>query len=325
MKHRLLLLLFTLGLGLPISGCLHFQTKPSGFKPEQDGAFLSLSVKSKGQPQRSWKIHYRERGNVGNPTVVMIHGYGSSSTVWLPLMIALERMGYRTLAIDLPGFGLTDKYPGDYNTLTIARRVAQFMDAKGIKTADVLAHSWGSSVALSLRVLYPRKVRRIVIHSGWVYSAQIVPVIRWSKLPLVGEIIYGMFYKERPGDKFAQSVYDSKRLVTQPIVEKIKESFNRPGAVAAALAVARGMDFTRVEKKYHTIANPTLLIWGKQDHVALPYYGRRLVTHLKQAQLVFIDRCGHIPMIEQPYLVNRYVTSFLGPAKNLRNVEVRRR
>ncbi len=307
--------LFLIGFAVSLSGCVLFQTKPSRFKPEKDGAFLTLSFRSEGKPERTWKVHYRERGKVGNPTVVMIHGYGSSSVVWLPLMYALEKLGYRTLAVDLPGFGLTDKYPGDYNTQTIASRVAQFMDAKGVSKADVLAHSWGSSVALSLRILHPKKVKRIVIHSGWVYSAQIVPVIRWSKLPLLGEMIYGMFYKERPGDKFAQSVYDSERMVTQPIVERIKESLNRPGAVAAALAVARGMDFTTIEKKYHTIANPTLLIWGKQDHVALPYYGQRLVTHLKKAQLVFIDRCGHIPMLEQPYLVQQYVTSFLGPAK----------
>ncbi len=312
MKRLFLLLMLLIGGNI---GCLHFQTKPSRFKPSPHGAFLTLQ----GTRKRTWQIHYREQGGSAQPVALMLHGYGSSGIVWTPLMQALNKLGYRTIAPDLPGFGLTDKYPGNYNTIFIADQVAAFMTQKGVKQADILAHSWGSSVALALALRYPHKVRRIVIHSGWVYTAQIVPVIRWAKLPVLGEIIYGMFYKERPGDKFAHAVYDKERMVTQPLIETIKKSLERPGAVAAALAVARGMDFSNLEKRYSKILNKTLLLWGKQDPVALPFYGRRLVTDLPNARLVLLDRCGHIPMLEQPYLVSRYVASFLGPASQLQH------
>lgn len=307
-------LFFPLLLWVTTTGCLRFQTKPSSW-PEKPGSFfLSVPVSASPGSPALWRIHYRERGKPHQPVVLMIHGYGSSSIVWVPLMRILNKQGYRTIAIDLPGFGLSDKYPGDYRTTTLANVVATFLQAKQIRSADVVAHSWGSSVALSLALHHPRQVKRLVLHSAWIYTSQLVPVIRWSKIPGIGEMIYGLFYTERPGDKFALSVYDARRMVTQEVVDQIKASYRRPGAVATALAVARGMNLDAVEKRYARIYQQTLLLWGKQDHVALPFYAKRLVSEMPRAQLVFLDRCGHLPMLEQPFLVHRYVSSFLGSA-----------
>jgi pimeloyl-ACP methyl ester carboxylesterase len=98
-------------------------------------------------------------------------------------------------------------------------------------------------------------------------------------------------------------------------VEQIRASHQRPGAIAAALAVARGMDLDTFDKQYSKIHQSSLLLWGKQDTVALPFYGKRLVSELPKAQLVLLDRCGHLPMLEQPFLVHRYIGSFLGSAR----------
>lgn len=289
-------------------GCLSFQKIPSNFSPEVKGKFLAL------EGDQPWQIHYRETGRPGNPAILFLHGYGSASVVWIQLMDELARLGYHCIAPDIPGFGLSDKYRGDYKTTTIARRMTAFLRQKGIEQTDLIAHSWGSSVALAMRIISPQRVRRIVINSGWVYSTQIVPVIRWAKVPVIGEMIYGLFYREQPGDKFALSVYDPERFVTQALVAKINESLNRPGAIAAALAIARGMDLVSFERQYSAIRNPTLLIWGHQDRVALPFYGRRLAAELSNSRLEFLDRCGHLPMLERPHLVQKLVSDFLGPA-----------
>lgn len=296
-------------LGLFLSGCLGFQTRTNPLKLKPSN---SISV----GPQ-SWRIHYRETGRAGQPAVVMIHGYGSASVVWVPLMRVLAKRGYHCLALDLPGFGLSDKRKGNYKTSYISTVVASFLKKKGIAKADVIAHSWGSSVALSLALQRPAMVRRIVINSGWVYNTQIVPVIRWARMPLIGEMMYGMFYREMPGEKLAHSVYDARKFATQKIVEVVKKAHDRPGALAAALAVARGMDLDTFDSRYKTIRQKTLLQWGKQDRIALPFYGRRLVSDMPNARLVFLERCGHMPMMERPYAFIRNIARFLGHARKL--------
>jgi pimeloyl-ACP methyl ester carboxylesterase len=237
--------------------------------------------------------------------------------VFVPLMRQLARQGYHCLALDLPGFGLSDKRPGNYDTRNIARIVEQFMRAKRVQKADLIAHSWGSSVTLAFALQFPHKVRRIVINSGWVFDAQLVPVIRWAKLPVVGEMLYGLFYREMIGERLTHSVYDGRRFATIPVIKQVLKSYKRPGAMATALAVARGMNFQQMEKRYHTLRKPALLQWGRQDRVALPFYGRRLVAKLPNARLVFLDRCGHMPMLERPYAFIRNIASFLGPASQL--------
>lgn len=292
-------------------GCLPFQKKDNPFQLKSKQSLLL-------GPQK-WRIHYREMGRKGDPSIVFIHGYGSASVVWIPLMRRLVKAGYHCLALDLPGFGLSDKRKGNYETQYIARVVKKFMDAKGVQKADVVAHSWGSSVTLALAVQFPKRVRRIVINSGWVYHAQIVPAIRWSKIPVFGEILYGLFYREMPGQKLEHAVYDAHKWVTHPIVKQVSRSYARPGALAAALAVARGMNFRKMEARYHTIQQPTLLQWGHQDRIALPFYGRRLDAHLPNSQLVFLNRCGHMPMMERPYAFIRNIARFLGPARLVKN------
>ncbi len=300
---RILMPIFFL---LFLYGCMPFQTQPVRF------GLSSKDFVRIGDPQR--KIRIYERGKPNSPAIVFVHGYGSAGLIWLPLMKTLEEAGYYCLAMDLPGFGLSDKYAGNYDTGYIADQVAEIMQKKGIDRADIVAHSWGSSVTLALALRHPKKVRRIVINAGWVYNAQIVPVLRWSKIPGIGEMIYWLYYRERPGEKYASSFYDPDRMVDMAVIDKIKEALDRPGALAAALAVARGMNFADSERRYKTLRNRTLLLWGKQDRVALPFYGQRLEADLPNAQLILLDRCGHIPMLERPHLVHRYIRSFLGPA-----------
>ena len=301
------LLIVTLGMLSTLTGCLSFQTKAL---KEDTNRYVSVGTR----PQ---KIRYYKRGKSSAPAVILLHGYGSAGSIWRFLTPLLEKSGYRTYALDLPGFGQSDKYKGNYETSHIAKLVVEFMKKKGIKRADLVAHSWGSSVALSVAVQYPRKVRRIIINSGWVFSKQIVPVIRWAKVPVLGELVYGLFFKERPGDKFALSVYDKKKFVNMAVVQHIKKDFKRPGYLAAALAVARGMNFEKQEKQYKTLKHETLLIWGKQDRVSLPFYGRRLESELPNAQLILVNRCGHIPMIERTHQVNRIMLNFLGNASTV--------
>jgi pimeloyl-ACP methyl ester carboxylesterase len=82
------------------------------------------------------------------------------------------------------------------------------------------------------------------------------------------------------------------------LVADVARAPARPGTTAAALAAARGQRFEEIEPEYKTIAQPTLLLWGREDAVSLLRFGERLERDLKNARLVVFGRCGHFPMLE---------------------------
>jgi pimeloyl-ACP methyl ester carboxylesterase len=288
-KPAALLAAAAVALAAALPGCPRFQQSPVRFKaPEKE--FVTV---------RGIRIHYLER-KPAKPegTVVFIHGFASASVVWKKLMKKMGRR-YRVVALDLPGFGLSDKRKGDYSPQGLARVVAAFMKRLNIPRAHIVAHSWGCSVALALALNHPKRVQRLALIGAWVYESQMVPFLTWSRVRGLGEFLFTLFYKERVGDRYATAFHNPKRHAGWRTVRRIKKALDRPGAVRAALQAVRQMRFTRLARRYPRIKNKTLLLWGRQDRVSALKFGKRLAGDLPRSRLKVLDQCGHFPMIER--------------------------
>ncbi len=247
------------------------------------------------------------------PTVVLIHGFASALDVWTGVVPALEKT-HRVIALDLKGFGWTDRPEGDYSPDAQARLVQTLMDQRGVKTATIVAHSWGSSVALALALHSPERVSKIALYDAWIYEEQIPTFFHWSRQEGVGDALFALFYKERSDEKISLGFYD-KKYVTQPFVDEVEAALDRPGTAAAALAAVRGQRYSEVEKRYRTIDKPTLLLWGREDIVTPIKYGERLSRDLPNASMIIYPRCGHFPMIEALNASNRDLVKFITKAE----------
>ncbi len=245
----------------------------------------------------------------GNPPVLLVHGFASNHDVWDNIEPGL-RAGRRTVNVDLPGFGWSTRTDGDYSPEAVADDLLAVLDAVGAPRVDVVAHSWGSSVALALVLAHPERVRRIVLVGAWVYDEQIPAFFRWARVPGVGEMLFSGFYTERPADRFP-AAFDDPSAVSQNMVDAIERAFARPGTARAALAAARGQCFLHLEARYHTITAPTLLVWGANDRVARLHYGERLQRDLPDARLRVIPGTGHFPMLEAPTPTREAIVGFL--------------
>jgi pimeloyl-ACP methyl ester carboxylesterase len=268
------------------SACVHFQTGAS--EPLQPAERLVL-------PQRG-QLRIIERNATATETVLLVHGYGSSSASYLPIVDDLARH-FHVLAVDLPGFGKSDRLAGDYSPDALADVLEEVLDQKGVARADVVGHSWGSSVVLAFARRHPQRLNRLVIISGWVYDEQLLPLMRWARVPGLGEVLYRLFYRQLIGERLYLNFADGA-LLSQKVVEDVERQMDLDGALAAALAAARGMRFSEHEAEYKNIRHPTLLLWGREDRVARLAFGERLATELPHARLVVLPRCGHIPMWE---------------------------
>ena len=254
------------------------------------------------------RIRYLDVGQ--GPPVVLLHGFNATLNTWDPVVPELKE-NHRVLALDLRGFGWTERPEGqDYSPEGQARLVFEFLNQKGVDEAAVVAHSWGSSVALAMALKEPERVRRLALYSAWVFADQLPTFFHWSRASGVGEVLFALFYRERPADKMATAFYDSS-IMTQELVDETKEALRRPGALAGALEAARGQRFEEVEHLYSKVDQPTLLLWGREDRVTRLGHGERLQTMLPNAELAVFAQCGHFPMIEALHASNRRLAEFL--------------
>jgi pimeloyl-ACP methyl ester carboxylesterase len=268
------------------SGCATFQTGPSDPLPDAE----RVMIEGRGQ------LRVIERNPQAAETVLLVHGYGASSASYRPVLAQLAER-YHVLAIDLPGFGKSDRREGDYSPEALSDVLAQLLTQKGIQRAHVVGHSWGCSVVLAFARRHRDRLDKLVVISGWVYDEQLLPLMRWAKVRGVGEPLYALFYRQQLGERMYLNFYDPS-LLSEEVVEEVERNMERPGALAAALAAARGMRFSEHQHEYKKIDAETLVLWGKEDRVARPVFGEQLARELPHARLVMIPRCGHIPMVE---------------------------
>ncbi|MCU0697821.1 MAG: alpha/beta fold hydrolase [Myxococcaceae bacterium] len=282
------------------SGCLAHHTGAMPGEPA-DGTFVSVE---------GVRVRYLDVGE--GPAVVLLHGFASSIENWVAVIPALKGK-HRVLAVDLKGFGWTDRPVGDYSPAAQAALVRAVMKERGVDKAAVVAHSWGSSVALAFALAYPEATERLALYDAWVYESQLPSMFQLARAKGLGEFLFAAFYSERGDERLANAFYDPE-IIPEKLVEDVERAMERPGTRAAALEAVRGMRFFEVEGRYSSIKAPTLLLWGREDIVTPLSVGERLSRELPNARLVVYPRCGHFPMIEAIAASNRELVTFLGGA-----------
>ena len=253
-------------------------------------------------------VHYREAGT--GPTVILIHGFGASLDSWAGVIPELAT-SHRVIAIDLKGFGWTSRPAGDYSPAAEAELAWHVLDKLGVADVAVVGHSWGSSVALSMAVAQPDRVREVALYDAFVYDEQVPSFLAWAQRGGIGELLFGAFYTERIEDRVPLA-YADDRFVSQARIDHAQAELDRPGTTAAALAVARGMHFAALHAKLAGFTRPVLLLWGEDDVVTPLKFGRRLAEELANGKLVTFGHCGHLPMVEARRTSTRALVEFLG-------------
>jgi pimeloyl-ACP methyl ester carboxylesterase len=109
------------------------------------------------------RFHVAEAG--GGPLVILLHGFPQFWWAWRHQLPALADAGYHAVAMDLRGYGASDKPPRGYDTLTLAADIAGVVRALGERRAVVVGHGWGGWVAWSMPAVAPRVTRAVAVLS----------------------------------------------------------------------------------------------------------------------------------------------------------------
>ncbi|MSO98483.1 MAG: alpha/beta fold hydrolase [Rhodospirillaceae bacterium] len=116
------------------------------------------------------QVHYREHGS-GQP-IVLLHQTAWSSIQYKYVMPALAERGLRCIAIDTPGYGMSDGFSKPPAIPDYADILRHAMDGLGLKSAHVAAHHTGVSIAISLAARFPERVERLALHGVPLYTPE---------------------------------------------------------------------------------------------------------------------------------------------------------
>ena len=253
-----------------------------------DGRFVNLQGRT---------VHYVQQGS--GPPVILVHGFGGSTFTWRRL-IPLLGQHYTVYALDLPGFGLSDKSKEiSYDYVSQGEVILDFMDALNVPDACLVGHSMGGVVAAHAAVLQPGRFSGLGILAGAFYSGGRPRFMKHLYFPL-GRLLARLFYTRTAQKKMLGITYHNTSVLTDEVVAAYRVPAKTPNAFDSFAAMITGDDLDVPAGFARRITVPTLIVWGKNDKAVLPQNGRQLQSDITGAQLVYLEQCGHMIQEERP-------------------------
>jgi 4,5:9,10-diseco-3-hydroxy-5,9,17-trioxoandrosta-1(10),2-diene-4-oate hydrolase len=266
------------------------------------------------------RLHYHEAGTADGTPVVLLHGGGPGASAWsnfgpnLPVFAS----HFRTLMIDQPGFGCSDRPPvaGHYFTFA-ADAVAALLTELGIGKVHLIGNSLGGGTAVRFALRFPQRAGRLVLMGPGGLSLNVFAPDPTEGVKRLTEFAAPPGPSREKLAAFLRTLVHDQRLVTDELVEERFAAASDPGAMAALAAMgASFFDPACAEegllwREAHRLRQEVLLIWGREDRVN-PLDGALVALKLiRRAQLHVFGRCGHWAQLEKFDEFNRLAISFL--------------
>lgn len=254
-------------------------------------------------------MHYLEGG--AGETLVLVHGFGADADNWL-LIAGSLRARYRVVAPDLPGFGNSPApVDGAFDVESQAAKLSAFIDSLGVSRVHLAGNSMGGQIVTVLAVRRPDRVASLALLDplGVEQEPGVEPSITMQRLSAGGNVLLPadrtafaqmlglMFYRRPWAPAVLNRHYEKRWLGQRDLLGKVfKEITERYVALAPLLPAVRA---------------PTLVLWGAEDHI-LPAAGAEVLAQgLAHCEVVILDQCGHLPMLEKPRETAQHYLRFL--------------
>jgi pimeloyl-ACP methyl ester carboxylesterase len=252
----------------------------------------------------------------GPETILCVHGLGGTKASFLPTVNALAD-DYRVVAMDLPGFGESDKPIGaPYNAAWFAESVFATMDALGIDAAHLAGNSMGGRVAIEAGLTDRERIGGLILLSpalAWLRPRRWAPVIRALR-PELGLI--------QPAPRpiveaiVRQLVPSSSGGWTSAGIDEFLRSYLTRSGRAAFYASARNiyLDEPHGDDGFWTrlksLESDSLFVWGRHDVLVPIAFMKHVERALPRAKHVELN-CGHVPQVERPQETHAAIRKFL--------------
>jgi 4,5:9,10-diseco-3-hydroxy-5,9,17-trioxoandrosta-1(10),2-diene-4-oate hydrolase len=267
------------------------------------------------------KLHYHEAGVGNDQTVVLLHGGGPGASSWTNFSrnIAVLARRFRVLAVDQPGYGLSDKRAehGQFNRYA-ARALKGLFDRLDLGRVPLVGNSLGGGTAVRFALDYPHRAGRLVLMGPGGLSVNL-----FSPDPTEGVkrlSAFSMAPTRENLEAFLRVMVYDKKLITPELVDQRFALASTPESLTATRAM--GMSFAGADfalgmmwRDAYRLRQPVLLIWGREDRVN-PLDGALVALKtIPRAELHVFGQCGHWAQVEKFDEFNKLTVDFLGGAR----------
>ena len=254
-------------------------------------------------------IFYREAGDRKNPTILLLHGFPTSSLMFKNLMTVLSK-DFHLVAPDYPGFGFSD-FPSikdfNYSFENIALYIDKFTKAIKLKSFTIYLHDYGSYIGMRICLKNPDKIEAIIVQNGNNYEEGLGP--QWDKIKEYWKNptkekknkVYGFLSKEGTKEQYYAGVPKKLHQNISPESWIIDwERLSRPRNLNMQFKLnctypTNFEMFPAFQEYFRNYQPPALIIWGKHDvyfNVAEAHCYKR---DLPKAKIQILDG-GHMAL-----------------------------
>ncbi|MDX1829345.1 MAG: alpha/beta hydrolase [Lutibacter sp.] len=240
------------------------------------------------------KFSYVEAGE-GRP-IIILHGLMGALSNFDGVFNYFSNKGYKVIIPVLPIYNLPLLKT---NVKNLSKFLKDFMEHKKIEKAILIGNSLGGHIALYFSKLNLKNVTGLVLAgSSGLYEKSM-----------------GDTYPKRGNYEYIQNktqeVFYNPEVATKEVVDEVYASVNDRSRVIKTLAIAKSAIRHNMAKDLPSLNVPSCIIWGKQDSVTPPQVAEDFAKLLPDANLYWIDKCGHAPMMEHPEEFNKILESWL--------------
>ena len=264
---------------------------------------LGLTTDVVRSGQLNWRLHSSGKG----PYLLLIHGIGANLYCWRPILPFL-RDHFRILAVDLPGFGQSDKPRHErYGLDDQVERVVALLDTLHIKRCFVVGNSMGGNIALWLAKQHPERVSGVGVIAP-ATSPKLVPVsayrLAWLASPFT--MLVG-----RSTLRWAHGrTVSRKEVIDQERVEESLATYRDPSAVRTFLLATEAIRDPRLPGELRDVAQPVLVLWGSQDKLVSKKVIDALEAALPRAESHVHLGGGHHLQEDEPEWTSKKIVEF---------------
>jgi pimeloyl-ACP methyl ester carboxylesterase len=239
--------------------------------------------------------YIQNHGIKSNSTLLFLHGWRSNKELWKPVLEILTQQGFSWIALDLPGFGMSQTPQLAWDLQDYAHVVENFCQKLEQENIVLIGHSFGGRIAIKLAGrhtrLYIDKLVLIGSH-GFVDNS-----LKNKVLKRAAKLV-------RPFFKFE---------MMQPIRRKIYRFMGSEDYVATPEVTQTFLHIINEDltQRLKNIQQNTLLIWGEEDMDTPLSFGKRMSQLISDSKLKVFPKAGHYVFLEKPQEVALEITKFL--------------
>jgi pimeloyl-ACP methyl ester carboxylesterase len=253
-------------------------------------------------------VFYKTIGESG-PPLILVHGIdaAASSDEWHAVAASLAETN-RVLAVDLPGFGLSDRPNLAYRAVDYVDFLDDFLRDVVGEPATIVGSSLSAAYAIAVAEQSPERVKSLLLVCPTGLEHLTDPPKTWQRglgtlfrLPIVGTAGFNALVSRRAiGYFLCERTFAEPSLVTPEMVDAYYRTSHQEGARFAPAAFVAGALNLSVRETYPSLTQPVFIIWGRDAQITPVSDANLFIQTRRQTRLKVIDRCGLLPHVEKP-------------------------